>query len=69
MEFPNVDAVVFCRRDDHTVVQGVEHCAHNWVCMTNKCLKEVRHCLLGIVVPHFKQVVLTSGEHVAAIIG
>lgn len=68
IELPNVDSIVLCCGNHHSIVQRVEHSAHYRVSVTNKGLEEVRNCFLGIVVPHFEQVVLTSCEHIAAIV-
>ena len=68
MELPNVDSIVLGSRDDHTVVERVEHCAHYRVCVANESLEEVRHRLLGIVVPHFKEIILTTCKHIASIV-
>ena len=36
--------------------------------MTDECLIVVWHVLLCIVVPHFDEVILTSGQHVATVV-
>ena len=68
MELPNVDSIVLGSRDDHTVVKRVEHCAHYRVSMTDKSLEEVRHRLLGIIVPHFEEIILTTCKHIASVV-
>ena len=53
VELPDVDAVVLSSRNYHVVVQRVEHSADEWISVPNESLEEMRHSLLGIIVPHF----------------
>ena len=68
-ERPDVDSIVLGRRDDHAVVQRVEHRANERVSVTDEGLEVVWNGLLRLVIPHLKQVVLSTSQHVATIGG
>lgn len=68
MELPDVDAVILGRRDNHAVIERIEHGFHQWVRVSNECLEEVGHSLLCIIVPHLQEVVLTTSEHVTSVL-
>ena len=67
VELPDVDAIVLSSRNHHVVVQWVEHRADEWIGMPNESLEEMRHSLLGVIVPHLKQVVLSTSQHVSTV--
>ena len=69
VERPNVDSVVFSSCDYHAIVERVEHRLYKRIGVPNEGLIEKGHSLLGIVVPHFNEIVLASRQHVAAIVG
>lgn len=67
MELPDENSVVLTRRDQHAIVQRVEHAFHHGSDLTDKGLIEEGNVRLRIVVPNLDQVVLAAGEHKSAI--
>lgn len=65
VKFPDVDSIQFTNGDDLRVVARVEQHVIDLVRMTNEALEEEWVRLLGIIVPNFHHVVLTSSQKVA----
>lgn len=67
MELPDENAVVLTRSNKHSIVKRVENSFDDGCDLSNESLIEKGNVRLGIIVPNFKKVVLTSCEHVSAI--
>ena len=67
MKLPDVDSVVLCCRDNHTIVEWVENCINQWIGVPNEGLEKVGYALLSIIIPNFQEVVLSSRKHVATV--
>lgn len=51
---PQVYPIFLTDRDNSAVVIWTEHYTTYWISVTDKCLEEVRKCLLSFVVPDFE---------------
>lgn len=64
-EIPNEDTIVSSYTYHLLWVSWVEHNTIDRIVMTYKCLEVVRCSLLGLIVPYFNHVVVTSSEEVS----
>jgi len=60
VELPNEDAVLISSRNYLIVVAWVKHHISDRVCVPDKRLEVIWHCLLCFVVPHLDHVIITA---------
>lgn len=67
MELPNENSVVLRSSDKHSIVERVEHAFDYWRDLADESLVEEGDVGLGVIVPHFQEVVLAASKHETAV--
>lgn len=67
VEIPDEDTISLTNTNDLIVVSWIENDGAQRISVSDKALEEEWHCLLSLIIPNFKHVVLTTSKHIARV--
>ena len=67
VELPNVDAILTSSRNYLVIIAGIEHNVSDRVGVTDESLEVIWDGLLGLIIPHFDQIVVATGKHESSV--